>query len=360
MSKFCFNAPLNGVSFGQVATHLLRGFFSKEIYPELLPVGGQADLASQPKDEEFEESIKKCVAAYLSNHTRSNPSLKLWHINGAMESCSKNVTLLTFHELDDLTEVEKNICKSMDKIIVTSDFSKDVFSSHEISTVKIPLAFDEYNFFSLNKNFFSDDRVTFNLCGKFEHRKHHKKIIQSWAKRFGNDKKYQLQCAVFNPFLSEDQNKQLFADSLSNTDYFNIQFLPFMEKNKSYNDFLNSGDVIIGMSGGEGWGLPEFQSVAIGKHSVILNAHSYKEWATEENSCLVEPSGKIDVYDGMFFKKGTTYNQGQIFDWTEESFIDGCERAINKVEASRTNKAGKELKEKFSISNTVDLILNEV
>ena len=187
-----------------------------------------------------------------------------------------------------------------------------------------------------------------------------KKIIQSWVKRFGNDKKYQLQCAVFNPFLSEDQNKQLFADSLCNKDYFNVQFLPFMEKNKSYNDFLNSGDVIIGMSGGEGWGLPEFQSVGIGKHSVILNAHSYKEWATEENSCLVEPSGKLDVYDDMFFKKGTTYNQGQIFNWTEESFIDGCERAIEKTKNSRTNKAGKDIKETFTISNTVDLILKEM
>ena len=38
---------------------------------------------------------------------------------------------------------------------------------------------------------------------------------------------------------AEDQNKQLFADSLSNTDYFNIQFLPFMEKNKSYNDLVS-------------------------------------------------------------------------------------------------------------------------
>jgi hypothetical protein len=60
-----------------------------------------------------------------------------------------------------------------------------------------------------------------------------------------------------------------------------------MQSNETYNDYLNSGDIIIAMSGGEGWGLPEFHSLALGKHGVILNAHVYKDWANEENSCLV-------------------------------------------------------------------------
>ena len=82
-----------------------------------------------------------------------------------------------------------------------------------------------------------------------------------------------------------------------------------MPKNETYNQFLNSGDVVIGMSGAEGWGLPEFQSVCMGKHSVILNATSYKDWANESNSVLVEPSGKVDAYDEVFFKKGSFKNQ---------------------------------------------------
>ena len=73
--------------------------------------------------------------------------------------------------------------------------------------------------------------------------------------------------------------------------------MQFMPKNAVYNDYLNSGDIVIGMSGGEGWGLPEFHSVGLGKHAVMLNATAYKEWATSENSVLLEPSGKIEVYD---------------------------------------------------------------
>jgi len=360
VKKFCFNAPFNGVSFGQVATHLLRGFFDRKIFPDILPIGGNVDLTSQPEEKDFGEKIKGCASSYSENHSRLTPTLKLWHINGAMESCSKETHLLTFHELDDLTKAEKNTLSSMDKVIVTNDFSKEVLKSHDIESVKIPLAFDKYNFFHSNKSFFSDSRITFNICGKFEHRKHHKKSIRAWVKKYGNNKDYQLQCALFNPFLSEDQNRQLFNEALDNKNYFNVQFLPFMEKNSSYNDFLNSGDIIIGMSGGEGWGLPEFQSLGIGKHSVILNAHSYKEWATEENSCLVEPSGKIEVYDDLFFKKGQEFNQGNIFDWTEESFLDGCERAIERTKTSKTNESGRKIKEDFTTSKMVDLVLEQL
>ena len=133
-----------------------------------------------------------------------------------------------------------------------------------------------------------------------------------------------------------------------------------MPNNELYNDFLNSSDIIIGMSGGEGWGLPEFQSLCLGKHGVLLNAHSYKDWANEENSTLVQPSGKIECYDNMFFHKGSDYNQGNIFDWNEDDFISACEEAIKKVESNRINEAGKKLKDDFTYSKTLDKLLELV
>ena len=106
------------------------------------------------------------------------------------------------------------------------------------------------------------------------------------------------------PFIKEEDFKKSLNQILDGKNYFNINFLGMMQKNSLYNDFLNSGNIIIGMSGAEGWGLPEFQSVALGKHAVILNATAYKEWATEKNCVFVEPNGKEEAADGMFFKKG--------------------------------------------------------
>ena len=140
--------------------------------------------------------------------------------------------------------------------------------------------------------------------------------------------------------------------------YFNIQFLDYMSKNNVYNDYLNSADIILGCSGGEGWGLPEFHSVAIGKHAVIMNATGYKEWANEANSVLLEPDSKIDSNDGVFFHKGSDYNQGQIFDFNEESFIESCEKAIKRVESNKVNQEGLKLQKDFTYAKTTDKILD--
>ncbi len=363
--EFVANVPINGVSFGQVSTLFLREIFRRDPSSTLplFIIGGKIDLSSQDlinqvEKDPFVKWIENNSSNSYSNYNKNYPSFKLWHLNGGLESFSKDRNLLTFYELDQPTPAEITVAKSVDNLIITNSYCKEIFENLNIKSHVIPLAFDTYNFKKLNKKYFDDNRITFNLCGKFEHRKHHKKIINAWVKKFGNSKKYSLQCAVYNPFLSEELNKQLFSECLNGNSYYNVNFLGHMIQNALYNDFLNSGDIIIGMSGAEGWGLPEFQSVGIGKHAVILNSTGYKEWANEENSVLVEPSGKIDAYDGIFFKKGESFNQGQIFDFNEDDFIEGCENAIKRVEKERVNTEGLKIQETFTPSRMVDSILS--
>ena len=150
------------------------------------------------------------------------------------------------------------------------------------------------------------------------------------------------------------------SNALDNERYFNITFLPMMQTNETYNDYLNSCNIVIGMSGGEGWGLPEFQSVCLGKHAVILNAHSYKMWANESNSVLVNPTGKIPAEDGVFFKKDSPFNQGNIFDFNEDEFISACEEAVKRYKSNPINEEGVKLKEEFTYSKTLDQILSHL
>ena len=241
--------------------------------------------------------------------------------------------------------------------MVSSNYAKEIFKSHGVENCKfIPLGFDKDNFHRKNQDYLPN-RIVFNLTGKLEKRKHHKKVIQTWLKKYGNQKDYVLQCAIANPFLKEEDFKRAVADILDGKKYFNINFLGMMQKNSLYNDYLNSGNIILGMSGAEGWGLPEFQSVALGKHSVILNASAYKDWANEENSILVEPNSKEDSADGIFFKKGNPFNQGQIFTFDEDAFIEGCEKAIERYKSCPENKAGLKLQEEFTYKRMADSIM---
>lgn len=364
MKKIALHIPVNAVSFGQVSTSLLRTIYEQEkagtnkVETLLFPVGGHLDLSSQDGlSQEFQQWLNQKLIRSLETYTRDVPVFKLWHLNGSLESFGKEQTLLSFYELDRPTKVELNIARN-NKTLFTSKFACEVFSTFGVKTEYIPLAFDSYNFKQTGKTYHNDGRITFNVCGKFEKRKHHGKIIQAWLKKYANNRKYFLQCATYNPFLNGQQNNQVIAQILGgNAKPFNVEFFPMFKENSMYNDLLNSADIIIGMSGGEGWGLPEFQSVAIGKHAVILNAHGYKSWANEKNSVLVNPSGKLSAVDGMFFREGDLFNQGSIFDWNEDDFISACEAVIARVEKNRINTEGLVLQTEFSKERFLDNVI---
>ena len=361
MSKLCINAQVNPLSMGQVTIALIREVLRQNLDISLF-------LREQnPETEEDAQDIKKviselCASSELNHSYKNSFEFEIWHLHPtAISRLSERKSLLSFYELDSPTELELNVARNQDILYFSSQYSCDVFKAAGAKNVKyLPLFFDGFNFKNLNKQYFSDGRISFNLSGKFEHRKHHKKIIQAWAKKYGNNKKYYLNCALYNTFLSNDDNRKCIVDSLNNESYFNINFLSRMPSNSIYNDYLNSSNIMIGMSGGEGWGLPEFQSVALGKHSVVLNAHAYKGWANEKNSVLVEPWGKTSSVDGRFFAANQPVNQGELFNWKEDDFIDGCEEAIKRVEEDPINHEGLKLQQEFTVEKTLSTVLEDM
>lgn len=353
-----FHLPINSVSFGQVSTAFLKEVYRRTGGGEvnLFPIGDQLDLSAQKEDTNFSSWLLENARATQERHSRNDDIFRLWHIVGSLESYSRRQFLYTFYEVDEPTELEKNILSNQSGVIVSTDYTKDVLESAGLRNVyKVPLFFDEDSFHKTSKSYLSD-RITFNICGKFENRKGHLKAIRSWINKYGNNKDYFLQCAIHNPFLSDDDNKKVVDFITEGKRFWNVTFLPRMKENALYNDFLNSGDIVIGASGGEGFALPEFQSVCLGKHAVLMNAHAYKEWGTEDSVCFFEPGPKEPVYDGMFFKKGMKQNQGNIFGFNQDGFYAACEEAIARVRANRENVGGYKVKDKYTIGAFYDSI----
>lgn len=354
------NIPLNSLSFGNVGFNLLREFFNRGEEVSIIPIGN-IDLSAFSIDESFKEWISMGLERGVKFPDRNAKGIKLWHIQGLNESFQKDPCSFTFHETDGLTPIEAKILSQQKVVFVSSQYTKSVFEESGLNNVVYcPLGFDDLHFHKTGKRYLGKSVKTFGLYGKFESRKNTLRVLSAWVKKFGNKDGYALNCAISNPFMDDRHLKQLINSCFPNGEQpFNVNFLGFSKTLEEYNDVLNAADVdLTGMSSCEGFNLPAFQSLCLGKWAVMLNAHVHKDFATKDNSVLVEPFGMREAEDGIFFKKGFFVNQGNWFDFKDEDLYEALDRAAEL--AKTPNPKGEELAKEFSWKRTVDTILENI
>jgi hypothetical protein len=352
--KLLIEAPINPLSFGNVTVNILKEMFKKNVEVGIFPIGN-LDASVYSFDDAFKNWLQEGINKRFDLLSEKLPVFKLWHLNGGENRKSPKQHLLTFYECSEPTKQEVAVCKSQDHTFFSSTYARDKFAALDCPNVSfVPMGFDPD--FKLTGKKYLDGVVHFGLMGKFENRKHTGKIIQTWLKKYGNNNKYQLSCCITNPFFKPEQMQGIIQNLLQGQRYTNVNFLPYLSTNAEVNDFLNAIDIdLTGLSGGEGWNLPSFNATCLGKWSIVLNETSHKDWATSENSILIESNGTIPVHDGVFFSKDTEFNQGVFYTWDEDVVIAAMEEAEKR--SSSKNKAGLELGEKMTYSNTVDQIL---
>jgi len=354
--KLLVNAPINALSFGNVSVNILRELHKKNIDLIFFPIGEKVELSAYDKiDQDFIKYLQERTNNRFEKIDKNIPSLKLWHIFGSESRYTKNQSLFTFHEVSEVTPVEKNLLNLQDSILVSSNYTKSIFELNGLSNVTyVPLGFDTD--FHLTNRSYLPEKIHFGLMGKFENRKNSSRIIKTWLKLFGNKSEYQLTCAITNQFLEKSRFQNELLKIMDGKHYNNVNFLPYMQMNSEVNDYLNSIDIDLGgLSGAEGWNLPSFNATALGKWSVVINATAHKDWATKDNSILIEPSSLKDCYDDVFFKKGQSFNQGQFFDISDQEMDNAILKSLSY--AKTPNPEGLKLQKQFTYEKTVETIL---
>lgn len=357
MDELIYKGSLNSLSFGNVSYNLLREMYKSEIRVSIFPIGEKVDLeAFDSIDKDFQSWIQSMINERFNSISKDIPTLSQWHISGSESRISSHQTLFTFHELDQPTEVEKSIVRLQDNCIFSSDYSKNVFKNSGCDNVScVNIGFDE-DFLDLNlKN--DNEPIHFGIMGKFEKRKNTGQIIHQWIKKFGNNYDYQLTCCIDNPFFSNEQMNGIKHQILGGQKFGNVNFLPRLKTNSEVNHFLNSIDIdLSGLSGAEGWNLPAFNATALGKWSVVMDHTSHKDWANSKNCILIQPTQTAEAYDEVFFKKGSTFNQGSINLISDDVMSEAFDKSIKK--ARKINESGLLLKDKFTYKKTLKNILD--
>lgn len=360
MTQLHFDAPINPLSFGNVSFNFLRELWKKNVPISLFPHGNTANFEAFDKaDPNLIEWIKTSAFNRYKTLDKKNPVLKLWHLNGGEQRIAPKQFLYTFYECDSPTEEEVAIVKSQEHVFFSSSESYEHFRNKGCeNTSFVPIGFDE-DFHKTNKKYLTDEVIHFGLIGKFEKRKNTQAIIQTWLSKYGNNPKFQLTCLINNPFFSAEDYGQIINQVVGGKRWTNLNLLPALKTNSEVNEVLNAIDIdLSGLSSAEGWGLPSFNATALGKWSIVSNCTAHKDWANKQNSILVEPTGKVEIYDGVFFRKGLPFNQGYGYNISAESMAASMDQAISLAKTENTE--GMKLQTEFTYSKTIDAILEKM
>lgn len=356
MTNIIYKGAINSLSFGNVSLNLLREMHKKDLKVSFFPIGEGLNFESFDK---ISDDLKNWIISSAQNrfHTVSKDqhTLTQWHINGSENRVSKSQTVFSFYEVDEPTLVEKSIVELQDNFVFASKHAADAFINLGCNNVHhVPIGFDP-DFHKTDKTYL-EDVIHFGLMGKFEKRKNTGKILESWAAKYGNNYKYQLTCCIDNPFFKAEDMQALISQSLGGQRYGNINFLRHLKTNSEVNDFINSIDIdLSGLSGAEGWNIPAFNATALGKWSIVMNHTSHKDWANSKNSILIDVDSQEPIYDNVFFKPQTAFNQGNMNIISQDKMIAAFESAESKVKTD--NKEGLKLQNKFTYDKTLTKLL---
>jgi hypothetical protein len=360
-----FEGVINPLSFGYISYGIAKELFLRKEEFNFFPISNNLDWSSFDKvNEELRVYLNNSANNAWKKFNITDKSFKVWHINDSWKKLStKENYLLTFHELDQLTDEEVNILNSFTKIFVTSTFSKNIFEDYGVKApvVYVPMGIDKEVFFDTKQPRPFKDIIVSSIFGKAEKRKATQKTIQSWVSKYGNDQRYKLHCYVTNPFFKPEQMNQVFAQIFNGQPKpFNVDLFPYLPTNSHLNAAYNSTDIVIDMSCGESISLGSLNCIGMGKHGVVHWNSGIKDWSNEKNAVLVKSNGKEPVYDGIFFQQGQKFNNGNIYTFDTQSFLDSFDLAVKRFESNPLNEEGLKLQDSYSFKTGVDIILKEI
>ena len=181
-------APLNSLSFGNVSFNIIRELHKLDVNLGIFPTG-DPDLSAFDVSDDLDGYIKDAINNRWKLLNKHTPTFKLWHLNGSENRKTKDQHLFSFYECSEPTDLELKIASLQDNVIFSSRYAENLFKEKGLNNTKfIPLGFDE-DFHITGKEYLKDV-IHFGLMGKYENRKHTKKIIQTWLKKYGNNSKY--------------------------------------------------------------------------------------------------------------------------------------------------------------------------
>lgn len=343
-------APINKTSYGYVSVNILKEL-SKLAEVSLFPIG-PIEVESQ-----YVDVVRTCIqnAGLFSNKA---PSVRIFHQHSLDLFPSDFTFGFPIFELDTFNDVEKHHICGTTGLFVTSKWAEKIVHNVRKNYVSvIPLGVDTSIFYPKEQP--ADSTTRFLNIGKLEKRKGLDILARAFVEEFSQSEDVELFFSCHNRFLNVDQNRQW--DKLLKLDR-RIKFIPRLDSSSDICDLINMCDCGVYPSHAEGWNMPALETLACGKHLIITDYSASTEFATSDNSLLIQTTELEDAYDDIWpvFK-----GQGKWAKVGDEqiSQLKSYMRHIYNLKQQNNlmiNSAGVYTAQQFSWERTAKQIITEV
>lgn len=354
MDKLNLLAPINTLGYGVVGLNIFKHALS-DLNIALFPIGN-VDTSNPHDISLINNSIH--IANEFDNFADA-PSLKIWHEFALADRIGHGPTFaFPFFEINKFDQRRINHLRSVDNIIVASEWAEAIIHNHIISasTHVVSLGVDS-SIFTHGPHHVTDKCIFFN-CGKWEKRKGHDVLLEMFQQAFPNEQDVELWMMCSNPFLPPKVHQEW-------TRYYNrdsrVQILNRVQTQQEVARIMASTNCGIFPSRAEGWNLELLEMMSMGKHVIATNYSAHTAFCNNDNCDLIDITNLELAEDDMFFKASTG-------EWAslEGAPIEQCIEYMKdfykrwQSDPSISNEEGIKTARKLSWHNTVQQLKEAV
>jgi glycosyltransferase involved in cell wall biosynthesis len=306
------------------------------------------------------QSIKKSVANQV-NFDKNKPCFKLWHGNELFTRAygSSKYGVLSFFEINKLSELEKKSYSLADIVFMPSLWAKNVLLDNGIKSeiVVCPQGVDTSIFNSNTpEDKHQNNKYVFINIGKWEIRKGHDILVDIFNNAFEKEDNVELWMVNHNPFLNSEQTQQWVDLYQSSKLKDKIRFFPRLPTQEVLAKVISYSDCGIFPSRAEGWNNEAIELMAMNKPLIITNYSAHTQYCTSDNSYLIDIDDIEPAHDDIWFHgegEWATIDNKQI-----EQAVEHMRYAYtNKI---KTNPEGLKTAQIHSWEKTADILYSNL
>jgi glycosyltransferase involved in cell wall biosynthesis len=350
MKKLNYIAPICSTGYGITSVNILKHLI--KYYDILLsPISHQLSV-----DNEEDYNLCNSLLDSSKEIDVNAPCLKIWHQFDLAQRVGKGQYFgFPIFELDTFNIKEKNNLNSTDHLLVCSNWAKSVLKNNNINKpiTVIPLGVDTTIFNSETESTpYNNPNYIFLSIGKWEIRKSHDILIETFNKAFNINDNVELWLATSNPFLNSEE-LQYWTNLVENS--------KLKSKIKIFNRFNSHHDIArliqysncgIYISRAEGWNLELLETIVMNKPVITTNYSGHTEFCNNDNSLLVNiTETELAIDNKWFFGNG---NWAKIGPDQKDQIINHMRYCYNN--RLLTNNGYLNTKNTFTWENTAKLI----